>query len=353
MTDPKKDPARRCMRLAEWPAVDQKAWASALRSGDLLDHDAGLAAHWKPKTVFGTERHYGRWLTFLRRGGFLDRSEGPADRVTEDRLRAYIGELRSQVSPQTVSNRVTGLAEALRVMAPGATYDYLARARYRLRARARPSRNKRAKMVPAEAIVELSLSLMERAENGAATREVWGASLYRDGLTLLLLAHCPIRRDNLAAMRVGQHLNRIGDGFEIRLPGDITKNGDEFRRGLPKQFTPFIERYLQRYRPLLLGDHEDDHVWISCRNEPMSGASIYGQVRSRTKARFGGEGINPHLLRDIVVSRLADENPELVWLAPALLGHRDPHTTWKAYNQALDSDAVRKHQAVVLNARQS
>lgn len=166
---------------------------------------------------------YGRWLTFLALNGWLDPDAGPADRLTMERLRAFIAELEREVAPITVRNRITNLAEALRVMAPGADFPWLRRARARLKAGARPSRDKRRQIVPIRDLFLLGLELMERAERGDCPREVWRAALYRDGLMITMLACRPIRRGSLAAMRIGEHLVKNGDAYQIALDETVTK----------------------------------------------------------------------------------------------------------------------------------
>ena len=61
----------------------------------------GLAAHWRPATRKSVQDAYRRWLTFLDCMGWLDPDAAPAARLTPDRLRAYIVELKATVEPLT------------------------------------------------------------------------------------------------------------------------------------------------------------------------------------------------------------------------------------------------------------
>ena len=36
-SDPKKDPARRCLEEEAWPVLDRQAWQAALRKADIFD----------------------------------------------------------------------------------------------------------------------------------------------------------------------------------------------------------------------------------------------------------------------------------------------------------------------------
>jgi integrase len=349
MTDPKTDPRRRCMPLSEWPALDQNAWAAAIEDDDILS-GTGTAAHWRPETRRSVISAYGRYLTFLERSGWLDRTAGPDARLTPDRLRTYIAELAETIVPVTISSRITGLAEALRVMAFGTKYPYLNLARRRLKARARPTRNKRARVVPTQQLVDLGLDLIEQAETGAFDREIWRACTYRDGITILLLACRPIRRSNLAAMELGKHLFKSDDSYRIAFDGSETKNHRQYERPLDAALTPFIDRYLDCYRPILLGSATSSHMWISWRGIPLSECSLYGRIVEHTQAAFG-HSVNPHLFRDSAMTTLGEQDPEHVWLGMSLLHHTDPRMTEKHYNHALASHAVQDYQEAVRQQR--
>jgi integrase/recombinase XerD len=338
------------MPLPEWPKEDRAAWEVATQVRHILD-DPGLAAHWRPETKRSIIAAYGRYLTFLNRNGWLDEGAGPEARLTKDWVRAYLTELKGQIASVTLASRIRGLAEALRVLTRGAPVPvYLSRARYRLKARARPSRNKRSRLVPTQQLYQLGLDLMERAETGAFERDLWRACTYRDGIVVVILAMRAIRRSNLAGMRLGLNLIKIGDCYHLSFEGSETKNHRDYERPLHASLTPYIDRYLTHYRRILLGSREDDHVWISWRNIPMSDASLYGKIIQHTAAAFG-LSLSPHLFRDAATTTLGEEDPELVWLSMSLLHHSDPRIAQKHYNHARDSVAVRQHQGMVLEQR--
>ena len=144
MTDPKKDPARRCMPLSEWPEQHRIAWEAAIAPGDPFT-GIGKAAHWSSGTRCKIISSYGRFLTYRKRRGALNESSGPGECIHLDLLRDYGVELETQVAPVTFAQRFIDLHEALRVMAPEADISDLKRASQVLSARARPSRNKRLK----------------------------------------------------------------------------------------------------------------------------------------------------------------------------------------------------------------
>jgi integrase len=330
------------MPLLEWPPLDRAAWDAAQLGGGLLD-EHGLAAEWRPLTKRSVVSAYGRYLTFVEMNGWLDRNAGPAERINLEWVRDYVAMLTDQVAPATVAGRIRGLAEAIRVMVPGVKVPYLNRARQRLKQRAVPSRNKRARIVPIQKLFQLGLKLIKDAETGKFSRAVWRASTYRDGLILLLLSCRPLRAANLAGLLLGEHLTKRGDVYHLALSDDETKGKHHYDTALHPLITRFIDRYLEHYRPILLEGLLDDGVWISWGPRRMNYRVLYGITVTRTTRAFG-RSINPHLFRDCAVTSLGEENPSLVWVGMQLLGHRDPRTTEKHYDQALSTHAVRQYQ---------
>jgi integrase len=182
--------------------------------------------------------------------------------------------------------------------------------------------------------------------------------MFRDGLMVLMLACRPLRRKRFAGLRLGQHLVKRGDVYVLLLEEHETKNHRHFEQPLPPALTPLIARYLEQYRPQLLGGGmggEDgatgeDHLWVSWRGEPLAETGVYASVTSRTKEAFG-IAIPPHRFRDSAVTSLGETDPELVWLAPALLHHADRHIAERHYDQARDTRAIGLWQEHIREAR--
>ena len=337
------------MPLAEWPDDDRAAWEGAIRIAGPLD-DPRLAAHWSPKTRHTTISAYGRYLTFLDLNGWLFPGERVQDRVPFDWLKAYIDEIMVQVKSVTAAGRIRGLAEALRVMVPGVEFPDVKRARYRLKAMAIPSRDKRSKIVPSERLVQLGLKLINEAETGTFFRDPGRACTYRDGLMMLLMACRPLRRANFAIMQIGEHLTKINDAYQIAYDATEMKGQRHYSSIVSREITPFVDRYLEYYRPILLKNLRSSRVWIAMGGHEMVEGTLYQIITRRTKDEFGWS-LSPHLFRDCAVTSLGDEKPELVWAGMSLLHHANPRTTEKHYDQALSDKAVNDYQEVVRSKR--
>src|SRR5438067_11486645 len=93
-------PARRCLRVEEWPEADQALWREILNA-DNFEMESERRAAWRPRTIQANREGYGRWINHLKRS-CGDLNAAPADRVTPERVRAYLEELRRQGNmPQT------------------------------------------------------------------------------------------------------------------------------------------------------------------------------------------------------------------------------------------------------------
>ena len=134
-------------------------------------------------------------------------------------------------------------------MAPDADLPYLRLARARLKARARPVRDKRRQIAPIGQLLRLGLDLTENAERDDIARETWRAAMYRDGVMIMMLACRPIRRQSFAGLRLGRHLVKRETSYVIILEESETKNHRRYEQPLPTALTAFIDRYLEVVPP--------------------------------------------------------------------------------------------------------
>lgn len=230
MGDPRCDPYRRRMPPEEWPMGDQAAWAGARRPGTLRRR-AGAAAKWRQATLTKVAKAYGRWCTFLDLHGWLDRDKTPSERITEERIAAYVAELEQQVVIITLKGLILDLAESIRVMCPNANIAWLYDLATQLAVVAKPSRAKWAKLQSTEKLVELGINLMEQTFEPARK---YRQARYRDiqyaaGLMIALLAHRPLRRRTFTGLCIEKQLKRMETGYVFELGPDDVKAGDTVR----------------------------------------------------------------------------------------------------------------------------
>jgi len=191
--------------LEEWPKVDYEAWETANGDGDLLT-GRSPATRWKPKTRLTARKAYGNWLRFLRDNGRLESAPLIGLRLNEENLRDYIATLRARASPNTVLTQLGYLSAAIAVMDPTVDRSLLKLALSRLTRGARPVRDKKSRLISPLVLLGLSQKLMADWQSRPAHDPRLNAMDYRDGFMIAVLALCPLRLENLAAIRIGQHL---------------------------------------------------------------------------------------------------------------------------------------------------
>lgn len=361
--DPKKDPSRRSIPVAEWPEIDRRAWQAALVKGDILE-PGGDASEWAPHSVRKVSSGYGRWIGFLDRCGLLVPGVEPTHRLIPERVRDYIGELRaSNSSSYSVLSRVGELRQAITAMTPGENLRWLRLIENRLRHEARPVRDKTAALtVRADALFEFGVELMAKTDEPQAGSPLKRARQYRDGLQIAVLIARPLRRRNFAMIELGRHLAREGEQYWIRFDGYETKTGRPIETPLPIELVPYIEAYLSDHRPILLARDgrwkrncralvSPEHaLWVSNHGSRMTEIAIYFRIRKLTRERFG-HPINPHQFRDVAGTSTAVEDPEHVHIVRSVLEHTTLQSGERYYIHARSLEASRRFQAHVLELR--
>ena len=272
----------------------------------------------------------------------------PAERLTAENIELFRTELIARVASCTVKSRLRDLKEAIRVMQPGADLSLVRRALKIASRRAKASRRKRQQMIPARQLFEAGITRMQRADREQHCKRDIPAGRYRDGLMIAFLASRSIvRLANLAAMRIGEHIERRSDGYEVRFSGDEVKNKNTMDFALPAALTPFIDRYLAVHRETLLRGHQSDAFWVSAYRGPLPEQRISERIRRATLEEVG-ISISPHRFRDCTATDIAENDPAHVRIIPRLLGHRDERTATRHYNNAGSLSASRRINAILL-----
>jgi len=276
--------------------------------------------------------------------------KAPADRITLERVHAFVDHLSGQVRPTTVAHVIANLCYAARLMAPKSDWQWLASIAARLAARAR-ALDRFDRLVPPAQILDFALELMDEAlelpADGHCLREIQ----YRDGLILSFESLWQMRRRSIAALTVSRHLEFDAAGVSILLYPEDTKakRAESFR--VPEQPLPYLLHYLKKIRPRLLGRNEHDGLWASYKGCPLTGCGIYDMVRARTLAKFG-KAMGLHDFRRAGPTFLAMDAPDKIGLVPGMLQHVSPDTG-KLYNLARSLEASRRFAAHLARTRKN
>mgnify|MGYP001223689312 CR=1 FL=1 len=329
---PYEDPSRRCLTVEYWPEKDRLRWNEILQPGDILDGTIGAGYHWSEQTRDKYRKGYGRWLTYLTMGHILDADERPADRITPERVTAYIEILEEQVAIWTIWGRVAELLAVAKAFDPDQDWAWLRRIVRYYETNGRDSKDKLHRLRPAGEIAAWGYGRMDDIIQDPPDRDP--ASRYRDALIITLLISCPtMRLANLTMIEIGVHLLELSEGYRLVFTAQETKTNNPFSIPVPASLWPHIDHYISEVRPQLLPDSDTNRLWITKYGKPMKDKTIYDRITKTTKRVFG-VAINPHLFRDCAVTSVAIEDPKHIGIAAPILGHTDPRTTEEHYIQA-------------------
>src|SRR6516165_8072128 len=131
-------------------------------------------------------------------------------------------------------------------MAPAQAFTWLSEIGKDLALVMRP-RSKFDRLVLTEVLVEAGLTLIQEAEQSRTMTRLARAHQVRNGLMVALLALCPIRRKNFAALEIGRSFVKIRAQWWIALSASETKEKRADERPIDQLLTSAIDRYVCQY----------------------------------------------------------------------------------------------------------
>lgn len=344
------------IKVDHWPPADREGWDIANLPQDPLDPDIGYAARWRPVTTKSIQEGYGRWLGWLSIRGQLDPMSDPGARITRVLVSAYLSDLRAaKLADYSIAHRIQHLADALRAIRPRGDWTWVQKGSTRLYGMAKPKMDPRTRIRPTNEVLQLGLDLMEEAEGGDFRTDYDRAVLFRDGLVICLQVYRALRIKNLSSVVMGQHLVREGSGWILRFTAAEMKAKRPFSCCWPTDLELALLRYVDHYRPVLLGDgfagrRAEQELWVSKGGAPMTATVLAYRITHRTEARFG-KPISSHAFRHMAATLIATDNPEGVTGIAGLLAHADLRTSEKHYNLARGNEAAARYQATLESIR--
>jgi integrase/recombinase XerD len=347
----------KCLPITLWPSADRAAWEEAIRPGNPFE-DGGVAGAWSPATRHKTIVGYGRYLFFLKDRNELDETARPNERITPERLTAYVEHLRRVNQGHTIQCRIQELGDTMRALAPESDWSFINRAAARLRATTILVRDKRGLLLPIADVIAHGCQMLKRAEENEALSELGRAALYRDGLVLLFLAHHPMRLRNLSSLRIGHQLIKQGPAFVLNIDASETKTRQSSQQELSERLTFSVRRYIETYRPVLMQAkgrwHTKvlDELWISRDGSPCNPQTLRNIVKKHLVGP-NGQRISPHLFRTMAATSVSIEAPSEVDVITVILGHRSYRTGERYYNLAGNLDASRAFSATLDSIRKN
>ena len=283
----------------------------------------------------------------------LDVAAPAAAYVNPDRVAQFLADLKARVGSVTVHGSISKLRRMTQLLAPDRDLAWLVDLENDLALVMQP-RSKFSRLVATSVLVEAGMTLMAEAERAKHRSVLARARQFRDGLMVALLALCPIRLKNFSTLTLGRTFKRVNESWWILLSAADTKEGRADERQVPSSLTPWIDRYLEHYRPSLSRAPDNcGSVWLSSNTgEPLSYTAVE-LIISRTTLATTGVNVSPHLFRAAAATTAAIYGNHMPHLASALLHHTDPSVTEQHYIRASSMAAAQDYATIVKAIRSS
>ena len=321
----------RSLPIDLWPSVDRAAWQEACRPSVRLKR-GGAASHMRTVTQEMLRKRAGYFFDFLSRSGRLEMNAPAGAQVTPENVEAYVAELKGRVNSVTVYGSIQKLRRFVQLISPGRHLAWLIDIERELFSEMRP-RSKWDRVVFANILIDAGLTLMAEAEM-ANRPKLTRARMFRNGLMIALLAYCPVRLKNYAALEIGRSFVNVDGTWWIVLTAAETKEKRPDERPVPEELTDPIKRYLEIYRPILTrGNTLSNGLWMAMDGKPMSSASVAETIPETTETTIGVR-VSPHLFRTAGVTTLATRAGHKPHAGSALLHHRRGPGAQENYNWA-------------------
>src|SRR5260221_7732440 len=274
-----------------------------------------------PKTYHGYVWTYGRWLTFLKLNLGSNLRDDPPERATRGNLAAFIAILREQgVASSTIFDYLKGVYVMLWAMLPEHDWSWLRDEVNRLHRRIERVRSIE-DLPDTRLAFRAGCKTMDHAA-GAASRDTISQSVaFRDGLLLAFQAMMGLRLGELALMTTTKrHLAFIDGKIAVKFTRSERKNRKHLEKPTPSPLVPYIHRYLDHHRPILLQGKEGDAFWINQYGDSLSYAGLNDRLLEMSK-RHLKKPFRSHSFRHGLASTLVDIAPEQAMAAAGLLGN--------------------------------
>ncbi len=203
-------------------------------------------------------------------------------------------------------------------------------------------------------LLHLPLEFMRRAALPEQSAKA-AARLAMHAVALEILLICPMRRNNLAGLRIDRHLHRPDPRkpriTHIFLSGGEVKNGDAIQWPIPAESAKLIETYMTRHRHHIAAPG-NPFLFPASGDDPRTGQQMANWLSAAIEREIG-VAFNVHLARHFAAWNFLRQNPGQYEVVRQVLGHRNIRITIAHY-VGLESDSAARHfDATVLRDRQA
>jgi integrase len=182
-------------------------------------------------------------------------------------------------------------------------------------------------------VVSLPDILMQQARSAKDYAPTKAAVTAQLAVAIAILTFAPIRLSNLAAIELGENLNKPGGldaPYWLTFPHYDVKNRVELNFQFDEALTVLIDKYIHQFRPELL--HQSNASWLfpGLAGEPKTVKTLSGQITQRIQ-KATGLRITAHQFRHAAAALYLKHRPGDYETVRRLLGHRNIQTTINFY----------------------
>jgi hypothetical protein len=197
-----------------------------------------------------------------------------------------------------------------RMMMPECDWSWLKKIKTRLYAAA-PTSGATGPVITSMQLLDIGQALMdENMPRAGESIRLANAVRYRDGFMIAFLAFIPPRRKNLAALEIGRHLVREGDGWFVIIPRGETKTRTPIEFRVPELLESYLDFYLDVVRPRLLR-----HPTCNARPCRTAPACATGGARPYRRSSLRRWRRPPARCREALAGKIHRLLPGAEWIA--------------------------------------
>jgi len=204
-------------------------------------------------------------------------------------------------------------------------------------------------------LLELLIGLPDRLWRVALGKLSTSKMAFVDVQTALaidILLHAPMRVENLASLKFGEHLywpRGRGRSALIVVRGDETKNDEPLEFELPVTLSERLHRYWHELAAGIIGK-QPDLLFVSAKGLPRTLTSVSRAIQT-TIRRHLGVHMTPHQFRHLAAKIHLDSHPGAYEVVRQLLGHKSLRTTTSFYAGPDTRRAGRAHADLIRRLR--
>jgi len=336
------------LRYEHWPELDQIAWDGLFSTGSLFD--TGVYTHWVEGGRAKRMQGYGRWLSFVLGQEPALVSARPSDRLTPERIEAFVTAELARCKPITAICRIEDVLTVAKGVDKDRDWSWLENVWSRLYARYGRTDLKPRVPLSAARIFDWARRQMRKVHDQPHGTPLQKAAAYRDALMVGMLIARPVRARAFIGIRIGTQLRESPSGFQLVFGESDMKDKRPHSYDLPVKLIEPLRLYLDIHRPILLRGKAEDHLWITRYGKAMTRQGWTRALPGQTQRHFG-IALRPHAFRHIAATSIATHDPEHYQIIREVLGHSSLAMSEKHYNRASSLESCGRFHSVLAEIR--